>query len=341
VKFNSLVYTYAITKVLQDDNQYYLDTFSPFIVYYFNKNDNYKSLESIQIWILAEYNFKLPLYIIKTLLERLVSQNILFSKGDGKFAITELGRNYEFKFKKELLIEDFIDSLIRDINKYLNQEKNYHIYFTFNDLENYINEHIDRISYFLETRNQTIIANKQLLEKYLWEYISNLESRDKYYYHFFRDLVLGKFIQASFDYYPERDDKFKSIAYFLDTNLLFCALGLDFIEFQEPVEELLGIMRDRGLELMVLDITVSEAKRVLKNCIRGHDLYEKSVKVNSICAFLRNEKNMNNDKIRTLIKNFEDNIREKDIQILATGIDLRPHSFIQRDKKINGWNYQV
>lgn len=146
--------------------------------------------------------------------------------------------------------------------------------------------------------------------------------------------MLGKFIQASFDYYPERDDKFKEIAYFIDTNILFCALGLDFAEFMEPVNELLENMRFRGLKLFVLDITVAEAKRVLKNCIKGHDHYEKSVKVNSICAFLRNIKNLDNDGVRDVMRNLENKIEEKCIKIIKTEIDIRPKWFNPKDKDI-------
>jgi len=168
MKLNSLVYTYTLTKVLQDNNQDYLDAFSPFIVHYFKENDNYESFKSVQEWISYKYNFRLPLYIIKALIEKMVAQGILIKAIKNKFEITPLGKNYKFRFKNESRIEDFIESLLRDINRYLNREKHFQYYFKFDDLENYIDEHIDNISYFLSIGNKANFVHKQILENYLW-----------------------------------------------------------------------------------------------------------------------------------------------------------------------------
>lgn len=149
-----------------------------------------------------------------------------------------------------------------------------------------------------------------------------IEEKKPNCYKIFLELVKGYMIYLSIGSFPERNKRLENIIIYLDTNILFDIMGLNYPEFTEPAEELFKMCKRNKLSLVVCDFTIFEAKNYLDYCLikRKTKIVKDKMKVGSRCYYLK-EYTLTSDMI-DIIQNFENKVQKLGIKIEKTGIDL-------------------
>jgi hypothetical protein len=337
-----LIYTYAIMKTYHDEiGMDYIDSFRPILIGILKSNGN-KSLNEIQLEIQGKYSFALPQHVLQILIDRLVKEDII-ERRNKIYGLSDKGKNYDLKIMDEKVILDDVRLLISDIKEYIKNESSEDIPFEqINDiLMLFINKNLDpmlgyiRGKGFKDEMKIKMENNFNKYEKMICEYVHKLEEESTQY-KIFRDIILGAVINLSFNInsLSQPEKKFEAIEVFLDTNILFSVLNLHYPEFNEPTKELVQMLQSELFKLKIFDFTVKEAENYLNNCSEYPPKYIKKIKVNSVCANLKLEKNMNSWEIKNLTFNIKSKLKDYNIELMTTEVNPFSGSYRPRNKKL-------
>jgi len=162
-------------------------------------------------------------------------------------------------------------------------------------------------------------------EKILCNYVKDISREENDYYKIFLKIFLGAVACLSFRYanFSEYNKDLKGCKIYLDTNIVFSLLSLQYPEFNGPIKELFDLIKKSGMTIRVFDFTVEEIRNYLVSCSRMSDIYPKALKINSVCGYIKKEQQMSSEQIKYLAGNIDKRLEELNLKIERTGIILK------------------
>jgi hypothetical protein len=343
-----LAYTYALIKSCHEHEKDYVDAFCPLVLKVLQQSGECTD-SSIQKGLINDFDLKIPLHTLRTVLQRLVRKKYALKKKEERYELTTLGLEHLGTFTDEGTVKRRLTELLDDLMQFLNNELNesLNIDQTQKKLLTFVHKNIEPVLYFFVPHGTSREFQNDITKRFeskidredercLIKYIQIAKERKPLQYSVLQELILGSLISLVFSFdIPSliKDKEFAHCQIFLDTNILFSLVGVHFKEFSEPAKELLNLLKKYCFKVKVFDFTVDEATRVLNKCRKERREYPQDMKVNSICANLKKQKWTKQD-IEIFVANIETKISELDVEIEPTDIDVQnytPHEDNARD----------
>jgi predicted nucleic acid-binding protein len=338
---DNVIYTYALIKSFYDQEEDYIDCFSPFVIKSMHIDDNYLTVRSIQNKIKNKFELHIPLHVLETILERLKIQDYVTRKQKLKrYKLIEKGQKYLNGFETDKQVNRRINGLFKDIKNFFEENE---VTISLEEIEKLISLFlIKNIANFIEFIDPTaLVTNLKITstkshELLLIKYIKQIENSDQHNYETFKDMVFGSLISVIIQTEePEgldpKTERFNSEIY-LDANFVMSALGLHSQEFNDPAKELLSLLKKHNFNIKVFDFTIDEITRVLKGFKTKKHGYPSDMNINHIYASL-NRKGWENSDVIDFISNIDKILDKEGIKIERTGKNPENYKIIDENLK--------
>jgi len=329
VQMNQLIYTYAMIKSLYDEEQDYLDTFVPFVLKVFKENE-YINKKNVQSRLEKEYNLNVMQHVIAAILNRAKKKKYIQREG-GTYVLTKEGLSYIDNMKGDKEIRREINSLVEDIKTYFKEHDNP---MDNDEIYNFLLAFIDNnLGLLVECINPTVdfkkISFPRLKEngRIFIDYIKLAEEKKPRYFNILQQMVMGSIISAILyakdpsELQTIKSGPLKNLKVYLDANFVLFVLGLYTPEFNEPAQELFGLLKDHNLDIKIFDFTVDEISRVILNYETQAHRYPTTIKINTLYSHLK-RKGWKKTDAREFILNLEETLQKQGIDIESTNIDI-------------------
>lgn len=328
-----LIYTYALIKALYDQGEDYIDSFWSFAIKAFAV-DRFVDIGSIQRNLKEKFDLKMPLYVLRTILNRARRKGYIEKKRK-RYKLTGKALEYLDKLETDKEVERRINALVEDLRQFFSDHNVSPSQDEIRDLLlSFLRKNIEHL---IECINPSAAPGKIAIPKLerhgnlLIEYIKAAEQQKPDNYKTLQDMILGSIISVIL-YAREPSEmteigtrRFKHCQVFLDTNFIFFILGLHAREFNEPAKELFDLLRKYGFGLKVFSFTVDEICRVINGYSREAHRYPTTVRVDTLYSSLK-RKGWKKTDAREFITNIEDILHEEGIEIeLVKEVDLQTY----------------
>jgi len=325
-----LIYTYALIKSFYDRGDDFIDSFSPFVI----KSlpiDKPESLNYIQKQLRDNFDLKMPLHVIRTILKRAQKRDYVKKDMKKYYKLTENGYKYLDTLETERDVDRRINALLEDIRQFFEKRE---LSLSLEQIRylllSFIKENIESLISFINPHSTNIelpIPSSQEYEFILIEYIKEIEGQKPDNYKTFQDLILGSlisvviYVQEPTEIAEIQTRKFKTCQVFLDTNFVFSILELHAKEFNEPAKELFDLLKKFNFNVKVFDFTVNEICRVIGGYLKEFYRYPSNLHIDTIYSSLK-RKGWTKTDAKEFIINIEEILTEKGITIEWTDVDL-------------------
>ncbi len=321
----SLFVNYAFITALYSEKHNFLETFSPFILRVLYNNNAILSIDEIREILKNEYELKIPINTLKTILKaldrnRLVGLDIK-NKIEYFACINEKGKKEALSYDTDLKeINRKYNELIGGLQKYLLENN---IDLSPEDVQSktvdYINSNLSKLSLFESNEIVTIrdggIQND--FDFYLTKYIIQIEDNDSKLYSIFQVLVKGSIIK---EYISNNEsitetEELETLTIYLDANFIISLLEFHHPTINKAAHQLYDLLRsNRKIVLKTFTITLEEIERLLNTFKYIQDNYNPSIPVNSIYYNLK-KLQFDDIKIDSLINTLDRRVESLGINI--------------------------
>lgn len=137
-------------------------------------------------------------------------------------------------------------------------------------------EALDALAGFLEKYGVSFIRDndslamvgksKDSLQYYIARFIINEKDNNTIVFDYIIDMVSGLFLSTAIYLQPTNSalqSKMKNLACYVDTRILFNALGFNTDEEKRAAKQLLDMAKEQGASIRCFRITVEEVRRIL------------------------------------------------------------------------------
>jgi hypothetical protein len=335
--------SYALVKRFHDELNYAdrIECLRPFLINILALYGG-RTADQIQLDVSYTYNIYISKNIINILLDNLTVDKCVIKQGE-TYYLTTKGRTTFKKFSGYYItIIESVDNLITDIYKYfkLNVDTNLAKDDTLDIVLEFIN---DNLKVLQNMKNAETIKNmvsgtnveqisRERYFKPLIKYTIDLD-KNSGNYSIFADIFSGAVMAIFFSTYYDENNKLdifpEKLDVYLDSNIIFCELGLHYPEFCQHIKDLLDLLRNyTNISLKIFDFTLAEVQRVLMACATTKNLYIKNLKVNSICSYLGTLNiELEPKDVNRLVTRIRDKLIKTHISIVDTEMDPFSESF--------------
>lgn len=321
------LYTYAMAKSLYDKQEKdILDILVPFIVIIVNKEKAEEGIDKskIQESLVENYNLKIPLYVLKSIITRAKRKKYL-KQSNKKLFLAENACQIINNLKKERKINRENQEFILGLKEYLKK----------NDINLTEEEITDKLKEVINTNLKTLTAylgdfpdlteNNNIKEKearYFLKYFEIVEKKKPAQFEVLKNIIMGSVICALVKKdHNQLKSKLKPAKLFLDTNVIFNILGYHAEELVLPCRELMKVLRENNFEFYIFDFTLQEVRTVLARYSSEYHKISRDYRNNSLYSKLKTIGKTPID-IKEVILNLEQILLEKDIEVYPTEKEL-------------------
>lgn len=336
------IYSYALIKSFYDKGEDYIDSFWPFAVKIFPSEKTFLSLDTIQTKIKKDFEIKIPLHTLKTILKKAKKKDYLDQKKE-RFILKDTGLKYQNKLETDKEVERRITSLFIDIKEYLNQHG---IIKSKSQIEsNFLFFVRKNISSIVECFNPSLasrrprITKATIFERQLIEYIDLADKQKPEHYKTLQDIILGSIISTILSTQEETEvieikkRNFKNSKVILDTSFIFSLLGLSRRQFHEPAKELFDLLKKHKFKIKIYSFTIDEICRVINGYAREGYRYPVNIRIDDSLYSSLKRKGWKKSDAKEFIMNIEDTLSSSGIHIeLVKDIDLENYN--PKDNKL-------
>jgi predicted nucleic acid-binding protein len=303
-----------------------LDILVPFIVIIVNKDESGEGINKsrIQSSLKEDYNLKIPLYVLKSIITRAKRKKYL-KQANNKMFLAENAAKIIDNIKKERKINRENQEFISGLKEFL-KEKNINLSQVeiADKLKEVINTNLKTLTAYLGDFPDLNKVNKikEKEARYFLKYFEIVEKEKPAQFEVLKNLIMGSVICALVKKdHNQLKSKLKPAKIFLDTNVIFNILAYHAEELVLPCQELIKILKENNFKFYIFDFTIQEVRTVLG---RYSSLYHKTSREyrnNSIYSKLKAMGKTPLD-IREVILNLEQILREKEIEVYPTEKEL-------------------
>lgn len=118
-----LAYTYALIKSCHEHEKDYVDAFCPLVLKVLQQSGECTD-SSIQKGLINDFDLKIPLHTLRTVLQRLVRKKYALKKKEERYELTTLGLEHLGTFTDEGTVKRRLTELLDDLMQFLNNELN-------------------------------------------------------------------------------------------------------------------------------------------------------------------------------------------------------------------------
>ncbi|MFW6129976.1 MAG: hypothetical protein ACOC56_02255 [Atribacterota bacterium] len=336
------IYSYALIKSFYDKGEDYIDSFWPFAVKIFPSEKTFLSLDTIQTKIKKDFEIKIPLHTLKTILKKAKKKGYLDQKKE-RYILKDTGLKYQSKLETDKEVDRRITSLFIDIKEYLNQQG---IIKSKSQIEsNFLFFVRKNISSIVECFNPSLASSKPkikkatIFERQLIEYIDLADKQKPEHYKTLQDIILGSIIstilstQEATEIMEIKKRKFKNSKVILDTSFIFSLLRLSRQQFYEPAKELFDLLKKYEFKIKIYSFTVDEICRVINGYARDGYRYPVNIRIDDSLYSSLKRKGWKKSDAKEFIMNIEDTLSSSGIHIeLVKDIDLENYN--PKDNKL-------
>lgn len=323
---------YALVKTFYDQGKDYLDSFWPFILKALPQNDKNISLERLQGDIRERSGISIPIYSLVAILTRAKRKGFV-DQNDKAVRLTTSGLNELKKLEPEHEVSRRINSLVEDARNYL--KLNHGIELDAAHTLGLIQKFVIENSYLMGglvtgeglTAPQDCFDGNGPREWHfaLLNYFKEIDRAKPDQFNTLRDIICGSIIATtmSLEKITDVNKRFEKTIIYLDTNIIFSILGMHFVEYNHPAQELIELMKREGtFEFRVFDFTIEEVISVLRNYPGVRHYYFPAVRVRTIHSSLK----MNGwtpSKVLKFITSIDIELSKHNISVEKTNIKLK------------------
>ncbi len=186
-------------------------------------------------------------------------------------------------------------------------------------------------------------SSQHKFDRYLSEYMKREKEENSEYYNTMVDIIHGSLTSYAFnsEKFCKNQDELRNLSVFIYTNFLLYLLGYHYDDFSVPANELYVLMNMREIKLKVFSFTLKEATNVLTYC-KNYVETVKGMDVDSICYYLKSEKNMKRNNFEVEISNFREKISSLGIEIVNEDINFdneKKELIKDMEKKLEEFRY--
>ena len=195
------------------------------------------------------------------------------------------------------------------------REKSYSVEEIENDLNFFIEQNMTMAIATLDGEKKNIEAPNSELQAAIAEYFKFTEKNDQNNFEILKSILFGKIISSSFLLNNfDKNANFSGLNIFLDTNIVFSIMGFHEDFFNDPVNELIKILKKLKISLKIFSFTKEEIIFKLRGYLNSYSDYYSEIKVDSIYSVLKRKK-YSKIAVIGIIENIEKVLKEKDIEI--------------------------
>ena len=334
---NTPLYLYALIKSLYDKGEDYLDSFWPFVIQVATINKP-KDIIELQKDVKNKFSLDIPLHVLKTIISRAKHKDLL-KQSENKFVLTRQGEESQGQLEDEESVQRRIESLMNDIVLFFKDNQvNISSTVAYDLVNTFIQSNLTGLIEYLNPKekvenNLNNEKNKQN-ENLLVAYLIKAQNSKPAEYAVLKEMVYGSIISTVLNVSEstnlnEIKNSFNNCTIYLDSNIALSVLGLTSVERNEPARELIELMRDLGIKLKIFDFTVFQIRKVIGAYAREYDLYDPSIRVDSIYSDMQLAGWVPSD-IQEYLFNLENKFTELGISVEYTEIA------VDSDKPFNG-----
>ncbi|MFW5795494.1 MAG: hypothetical protein ACOCV1_08435 [Bacillota bacterium] len=320
------LYTYAMAKSLYDNrNGDILDILVPFVVLIVKNEGPEAGITQFEIRkeLRKNYNLKMPLYVLKSIITRAKRSNYLKQKSKKVYLAKEA--NLVLKtIDTERKIDRKNNEFILGLQEYLG-ENNIELSFskTADKLNQVVNNNLNTLTTYLgefPDTNKTGIKEKEA--KYILKYFEYVEKNNSSQFETLKNIIMGSIICTLVKKdHNELKSKIEPAKIFLDTNVIFNIFGYHADELARPCKELMEILRKHNFEFYIFDFTLQEIRNVLNKYKLYYNRILSDFRDNSLFNKLKSE-GLTPFDIREIVGKLENLLLDKDINIYTTEKEL-------------------
>ncbi len=324
--FRNNLYTYSFIKTLYDKKRDYLDSFSP-LIYSVVTEEDFTDVESVQKKVQDKYDLKFPLHLITTVVSRGKRQGLLGANPakNNQFKLTETGVKYVAGIESTDDVARRINSLGADLIVYFGtqgHEKTKEEVATL--LQSFIHRNIGYFVDILGTNGtDEVVEIKKDDESILLDYIQTAMESKPDQYNTLKEMIYGSIISSlvyvrNTTELTELEEKsFKSARIYLDTNIIFSALGFHTEEMKQSATELLDLITSAGLELWAFEFTVDEICGFFRAYASEGHKYPSGIKVDFVLSNFK-QKGLGLSDINEMVVKIEHTLNDIGIRVDPT-----------------------
>ena len=294
-------YSYAFIKTLYDRGDDYIDSFWPLVLEVLPRPTQ-STIEEIQDKINKQFNLKIELFLLKTIIGRARKKNYVEFKLGVRplYSISNKGSEYLQGLEAQDDVQRRINALTEDIRQYfddhgseITSERAVQL------LTNFVANNLETLVGFLNPSAQPTIFARSTVpvaksdEINLIEYLEQAKLNKPDEYRTLQEMVYGSIISAllfvkdSNELTQLQETPFRNCEVFIDTNILFSLLGFHSDQLNEATTNLLEQMKQSGFRLKVFDFTLDELSRVVGGYARVSDIYPSDLKIDSVYSVMK------------------------------------------------------
>lgn len=340
--FKKNLYTYSFIKTLYDRNRDYLDSFSP-LIFSAIPPEVKVSPEKIQKLVEEKYGLKFPTHLIRTVLTRGLRQDILSVETNKPlYNLTADGVKFVSKIENITDVERRINALGADMvaffaDKGLTKSKK--------EVSELLDVFVDKnlcflVDLFGTNGNDEKIDISRKDEVLMLDYVNEAMASKPDHYNTLKEIIFGSIIAGlihvrdTAELTELEQNHFKNARVYLDSNIVFSALGFHTKEIKESTLELLNLIKSVGLELWIFEFTVDEMCGVIKSYGAEEHKFLKGISVDSILSSFK-QLGLGLSDVGEMIGNIENMLEGLGIKIDPTpNVSIR--NYVSENEQIRG-----
>jgi len=337
---------YALVKSIYEEKKDYINIFIPFVLKVLDKENIDFNIEIIQNKLSKSFEISIPLYTIKTIINKSRKKDYCDILKDGKIILKENGKNFLYKiYEKENSINRDINLILEDIREYIKKQ---HIMKSneqiLTELKNFLKYNIiDLIEFFNpkgEFKNLKKNANNISINnnKYIIDYLLEINKLKNNFYQIFENIFYGSLISTLLTYSDLNmiNKKISRLTIYLDTNFVFNIFGFRNQTIAKSSNELYNLLKSYKIKLKIFDFTEQEIIRFLRNY--NPDQYFNSIEVDDVYYILKS-KGWTLEDCYNFIYSFNDKLKNLGIEKESTNFDFKKIN-IENEKYKSLLNYK-
>ncbi|EKD62141.1 MAG: hypothetical protein ACD_52C00290G0005 [uncultured bacterium] len=319
-------------KAFYETNNDFIDAFSYFSLQAITEIS--QTLSEIQKRILEMFGLTIPTDVLKTLLNRLRKNGFVEYKDIEKdVLLTDSGLDQTSTISEKVAkSEREMNALVTTLKKY-NKGK-FKIDLTAEEtkdkLSTFVKNHLASTCLTLQkpTVSKTSQPGQDAFENALVSFVTQAKKSDSKSYDQLKSLAYGTIIASILqrDGLDSVSRKFHSLDIFLDTNIIFSAMGFDDETLNTAAKEFLEYAKKSNFSLKIFSITKHQIISFLSGYEESYDNFVEKIPVDSIYYRLK-QLGYSKQDVQLLINNIEERLNKLGIEIDYTQEDIEFQDF--------------
>lgn len=235
-------------------------------------------IEDIQESLNKEYNLDILCNVVEKLLQKCCKQKngAYVKKENGSYYLNKVFDSTKFEENKQK-IKKSLNDVITELQKYLTEEKK---------LSGITQDVVNKnLSIFFDTYNYAIYENTERANGitigdsstksnyYIAQFILREYNKNSVLFDYIMEIIKGTLVAKSIYYFMYEDNntsknQIAGTSFYLDTRLLIEALGLNSLQEQRAMKELMKIIIDNGGYLKTFNYYIEELQGIIYKYIK-------------------------------------------------------------------------